>query len=85
VSSELETLKIKYDAMAAENEKLKKDNLLALDIAERFANERDELRAANAELVEALKAYSGKSVWTEQTGDEYIADQALAKHGGDGK
>lgn len=39
-----------FKKIEAENEKLKQDNLLALDVAKRFADERDELKVENEKL-----------------------------------
>jgi hypothetical protein len=51
-----------YDELKAENGRLKRDNLLALDIAKKFADERDDLKAA-------LEQYADENNWTVNAAD----------------
>jgi hypothetical protein len=79
VSSELETLKIKYEALERELaacKKAKQEN------DERFMIERDEARKQNAELREALELIAGPSEFNCAIGESNMraaARKALAK------
>lgn len=83
-----------YEAVRAENEKLKVEMLGALSAREiEFEQDNARLRTANAELVEALIEIKSGGGRAEILGlDKYrcpqcasteIAEQALAKHGGE--
>lgn len=71
---------------------LEKDNLLALDIANKFANERDELKEREQKLVACLERIAARKLPENESGLDpnsslslsIFASEALAEHKGGG-